>query len=53
MIIRLIIQHRTEQKEFYQLLSCICDVDLNAKLDQGEHFYNFNKFQGAHDDKTP
>ena len=45
--------HRTDQQEFYQLLSYTGDVDLNEKLDQWEQFYNFNRPHGAHDGKTP
>jgi transposase InsO family protein len=45
--------HRTDQQEFYQLLSYTDDVDLNKKLEHWEHFYNFNRPHGAHDGKTP
>ena len=45
--------HRTDQQEFYQLLSYTDDVDLNKKLEHWEHFYNFNRPQSAHDGKTP
>ena len=45
--------HRTDQQEFYQLLSYTDDVDLNEKLEYWEHFYNFNRPHGAHSGKTP
>ena len=45
--------HRTDQEEFYQLLSYTDDVDLNEKLKLWEHFYNFNRPHGAFDGKTP
>ena len=32
--------HRSDQQEFYQLLSYKGDVDLVAKLDEWERFYN-------------
>jgi len=45
--------HRSDQQEFYQLLSYKGDVDLEAKLDEWERFYNFARPHGAHDGKTP
>ena len=45
--------HRTDQEEFYQLLSYTDDVNLNEKLKLWEHFYNFNRPHGAFDGKTP
>ena len=45
--------HRSDQEEFYQLLTYTGDVDLNQKLAEWEHFYNFNRPHGAHDGKTP
>jgi len=30
--------HRSDQEEFYQLLSYKDDVDLKAKLEEWEHF---------------
>jgi len=45
--------HRTDQEEFYQLLTYTDDVDLNEKLKMWEHFYNFNRSHGAFDGKTP
>lgn len=35
--------HRTDNEEFYQLLTYTDDVDLNKKLTMWEHFYNFNR----------
>ncbi len=45
--------HRTDQEEFYQLLTYTDDVDLNKKLKVWEDFYNFNRPHGAFDGKTP
>ena len=45
--------HRTDQEEFYQLLSYTDDVDLNKKLNAWENFYNFNRPHGAFNGKTP
>ncbi len=42
-----------DQQEFYQLLSCNGDVDLEAKLDDWERFYNFARPHGGHNRKTP
>ena len=45
--------HRTDQEEFYQLLTYTDDVDLNNKLTEWEKFYNFNRPHGAFDGDTP
>lgn len=45
--------HRTDQEEFYQLLSYTDDVDLNQKLAAWENFYNFSRPHGAFKGKTP
>ncbi|WP_439111699.1 IS481 family transposase [Lentibacter sp.] len=45
--------HRSDQQEFYQLLSYKGDVDLEAKLDVWERFYNFARPHGAHNGQTP
>lgn len=45
--------HRSDQQEFYQLLSYKGDVDLEAKLAEWEAFYNFSRPHGAHQGKTP
>ena len=45
--------HRTDQEEFYQLLTYTDDVDLNKKLKAWENFYNFNRPHGAFDGLTP
>ena len=45
--------HRTDQEEFYQLLTYTDDVDLNQKLAQWEEFYNLNRPHKAHGGKTP
>jgi transposase InsO family protein len=45
--------HRSDQEEFYQLMSYKDDVDLEAKLDEWEHFYNFSRPHGAFNGKTP
>jgi transposase InsO family protein len=45
--------HRSDQEEFYQLLSYKDDIDLETKLEEWEHFYNFNRPHGAFNGKTP
>jgi transposase InsO family protein len=45
--------HRSDQEEFYQLLTYTNDVDLNRKLAKWEQFYNLNRPHGAHQGKTP
>ena len=45
--------HRSDQEEPYQPLSYKDDVDLGAKLDEWEAFYNFNRPHGAFNGKTP
>lgn len=45
--------HRSDQQEFYQLLSYKDDVDLEAKLSEWKNFYNFNRPHGAFNGKTP
>ncbi len=45
--------HRTDQEEFYQLLTYTDDVDLNRKLTAWEDFYNLNRPHKAHGGKTP
>jgi transposase InsO family protein len=45
--------HRTDQEEFYQLLTYTDDVDLNKKLEAWEKFYNFDRPHGAFDGQTP
>ncbi len=45
--------HRSDQQEFYQLLSYKDDVDLEAKLAEWENFYNFNRPHGTFNGKTP
>jgi transposase InsO family protein len=45
--------HRTDQEEFYQLLTYKDDVDLTKKLEAWENFYNFNRPHGAFAGKTP
>ena len=45
--------HRSDQQEFYQLLTYKGDVNLEAKLAQWESFYNFSRPHGAFDGKTP
>lgn len=45
--------HRSDEQEFYQLLSYTGDVDLNAKLAEWEKFYNLARPHGAHNGKTP
>ena len=45
--------HRTDQEEFYQLLTYTDDVDLNEKLTEWEKFYNFDRPHGAFNGNTP
>ena len=45
--------HRTDQEEFYQLLTYTDDVDLNKKLVEWENFYNFNRPHTAFSGNTP
>jgi hypothetical protein len=45
--------HRTDQEEFYQLLTYTDDVDLNKKLAEWERFYNHDRPHGAFKGKTP
>lgn len=45
--------HRSDQEEFYQLLTYTDDVDLNMKLEQWEHHYNYDRPHGAFKGKTP
>ena len=45
--------HRTDQEEFYQLLTYTDDVDLNEKLAEWERFYNLHRPHGAFQGQTP
>ena len=45
--------HRSDQEEFYQLLSYKDDVDLEAKLADWERFYNLARPHGDHNGNTP
>jgi transposase InsO family protein len=45
--------HRSDEQEFYQLLTYKGDVDLEAKLAEWERFYNLARPHGAHNGKTP
>ena len=45
--------YRSDEQEFYQLLSYKGDVDLEAKLNEWEKFYNFHRPHGAFNGKTP
>jgi len=45
--------HRSDQEEFYQLLTYTDDVDLNEKLARWERFYNFERPHGAFAGGTP
>ena len=44
--------HRSDEQEFYQLLSYNGDVDLEAKLQEWERFYNLAR-PHSHNGKTP
>jgi len=45
--------HRTDQEEFYQLLTYKNDVDLEKKLAAWERFYNYDRPHGAFNGKSP
>lgn len=45
--------HRSDQDEFYQLLTYVEDENLNNKLAEWERFYNFSQSHGANAGKTP
>ena len=45
--------HRTDQEEFYQLLTYRDDVDLEERLAQWERFYNLSRPHGAFNGKAP
>ena len=45
--------HRTDEQEFYQLLTYTDDTDLGAKLSEWEHFYNLSRPHGAFNGKAP
>ena len=45
--------HRSDQEEFYQLLTYKDNVDLEAKLGEWERFYNLARPHGAFNGKTP
>ena len=45
--------HRTDDQEFYQLLTYTDDVDLSKKLSEWENFYNLYRPHGSLRGKTP
>ena len=45
--------HRTDETEFYQLLTYTDDVDLNSKLEAWENFYNYDRPHLSLHGKTP
>jgi len=45
--------HRTDQTEFYQLLTYTDDVDLSSKLETWENFYNYDRPHISLEGKTP
>ncbi len=45
--------HRSNQEEFYQLLTYKDDVDLEARLKEWENFHNFSRPPGAFKGKSP
>ena len=45
--------HRTDETEFYQLLTYTDDVDLNSKLAAWENFYNYDRPHLSLHGKTP
>lgn len=45
--------HRTDQQEFYQLLTYTNDVDLHKRLAKWENFYNLSRPYGIFNGKAP
>jgi transposase InsO family protein len=45
--------HRSDEQEFYQLLSYKGDVNLEQKLAEWERFYNLARPHSAHNGRTP
>ena len=45
--------HRTDQQELYQLLNYKGDVDLEQRLAEWEHFYNYGRPHGAFAGRIP
>ena len=45
--------HRTDEEEFYQLLTYKDDVDLEEKLAHWGRFNNLSRPRGAFNGKTP
>lgn len=45
--------HRTDQTEFYQLLTYTDDMDINAKLKAWKNFYNYDRPHISLEGKTP
>lgn len=45
--------HRTDDEEFYQLLTYKDDVDLLAKLEAWEYYYNYDRPHISHGGQTP
>ena len=45
--------HRTDEQEFYQLLTYTDDVDLREKLAEWERFYNLSRPHGAFNGMAP
>jgi transposase len=45
--------HRTDEEEFYQLLTYTGDVDLNMKLEEWQNFYNYHRPHSAPAGNTP
>jgi transposase InsO family protein len=45
--------HRTDQQEFYQLLTYTDDVDVDKRLAEWENFYNLSRPPGAFNGKAP
>lgn len=45
--------YRTDQTEFYQLLTCTDDVGLNVKLASWESFCNYDRLYLSLDGKKP
>jgi hypothetical protein len=47
------LSHRTDEGEFYQLLTYRNHVDLEKKLAEWERFYSYERPPGVHRGRTP
>jgi hypothetical protein len=45
--------HKTDQGEFYQFIDYVDDIDIKAKLDEWETYYNMHRPHAAHKGRAP